>query len=136
MLISALFVNKHGSHWQFLFLIGRFLKKSSSLKPPGQINRNMVGSIYGRSCINYAHFVPIHYKHGRHRQFFFLIGRFLKIFSSKTELPNEPKLGRKRSIYGRSSTARTARFSKKSPWSVFFRGEMSVICHKITVKCR
>jgi ABC-type Fe3+ transport system permease subunit len=29
-----------------------------------------------------------------------------------------------------------ARFSKKSPWSVFFRGEMSVICHKITVKCR
>jgi hypothetical protein len=35
-----------------------------------------------------------------------------------------------------SPTARTARFSKKSPWSVFFRGEMSVICHKITVKCR
>ena len=34
------------------------------------------------------------------------------------------------------ATARTARFSKKSPWSVFFRGEMSVICHKITVKCR
>ena len=33
-------------------------------------------------------------------------------------------------------TARTARFSKKSPWSVFFRGEMSVICHKITVKCQ
>ena len=33
-------------------------------------------------------------------------------------------------------TARTARFSKKSSWSVFFRGEMSVICHKITVKCR
>jgi hypothetical protein len=36
----------------------------------------------------------------------------------------------------RGHTARTARFSKKSPWSVFFRGEMSVICHKITVKCR
>jgi hypothetical protein len=33
-------------------------------------------------------------------------------------------------------TACTARFSKKSPWSVFFRGEMSVICHKITIKCR
>ena len=32
-------------------------------------------------------------------------------------------------------TARTARFSKKSPWSVFIRGEMSVMCHKITVKC-
>jgi hypothetical protein len=37
---------------------------------------------------------------------------------------------------GQFYTARTARFSKKSPWSVIFRGEMSVICHKITVKCR
>ena len=34
-------------------------------------------------------------KCGRHRQFLFLIGRFLKIFSSETALENEPKLGRK-----------------------------------------
>jgi hypothetical protein len=33
-------------------------------------------------------------KHGRHRQFLFLIGQFLKIFS-ETALSNEPKLDRK-----------------------------------------
>ena len=35
------------------------LNKSSPLKPLGQINRNFVGSIYGRSSINSANFVPI-----------------------------------------------------------------------------
>jgi hypothetical protein len=34
-------------------------------------------------------------KHGHHRQFLFLIGRFLKIFFSETALLNELKLGRK-----------------------------------------
>jgi hypothetical protein len=34
------------------------------------------------------------YKHDGHRQFLFLISRFLKIFSSETTLPNKLKLGR------------------------------------------
>ena len=37
-------------------------KKSSSLKPLGQLNRNLVGSIYGRSATKIAHFVLIRYQ--------------------------------------------------------------------------
>jgi hypothetical protein len=34
-------------------------KNSSPLKPHGPINRNLVGSILGRSSIKTAHFIPI-----------------------------------------------------------------------------
>jgi hypothetical protein len=40
------------------FWYANFLK-SSPLKPLGQMNRNLIGSIYGRSSIKIAHFVPI-----------------------------------------------------------------------------
>ena len=41
------------------FWLAYFLK-SSLLKPPSQMNRNLVGSIYGRSSIKIANFIPIH----------------------------------------------------------------------------
>jgi hypothetical protein len=34
-------------------------KKSSPLKPPGQMNQNLVGSILGKFSINIANLVPI-----------------------------------------------------------------------------
>jgi hypothetical protein len=74
------------------FWLADFLNYSP-LKPLGQMNRNLVGSIYGRSSIKIAHSVLIHYKHGRHRQFLFLIGWFFRFFSSETIWSNEPKLG-------------------------------------------
>jgi hypothetical protein len=52
-------VNKHDRHRQLLFLIDWFFLNSPPLKPFGQMNRNWVGSIYGRSSIKITHFVPI-----------------------------------------------------------------------------
>jgi hypothetical protein len=65
------------------------------LKPLNQMNWNLVGTIYGRSSIRLLISFRSINKHGRHRQFLFLIGRFLKIFSSETAWPNYRKLSRK-----------------------------------------
>ena len=54
-------------------------KKYSTLKPLGQMNRNVVGSIYGRPSIKIANFGSVN-KHGQHRQFVLLIGRFINSF--------------------------------------------------------
>jgi hypothetical protein len=54
-------------------------KKNSTLKPLGQMNRNVVGSIYGRPSIKIANFGSVN-KHGQHRQFVLLIGRFINNF--------------------------------------------------------
>ena len=40
------------------FRLADFLN-SSPLKPLGQMNRNLVGSMYGSSYVKIAHFVPI-----------------------------------------------------------------------------
>ena len=56
-------------------------KKSSPLKPLGQMNRNLVGNFVGSYSINISHLVV--YKHGHHRQFF-ISGWLI----SKTAWPN------------------------------------------------
>ena len=58
------------------------------------MNQNLVGSIYGRSSVRLLISSRSINKHGHHRQFLFLIGRFIKI-SSETTFLNEKKLGRK-----------------------------------------
>ena len=65
------------------------LKKSSPLKPLGQMEPNLTGSIYGRSFIKFVHFVLI----GQQTwpQLAILNSnwlKFSKIFSSETIWPN------------------------------------------------
>ena len=89
-------INKHGCHRQLLFQIGQFLKKSSSLKLLCQMNRNLVGSILGRSFIKIANLVPIHWQTWPPKAI--LVSDWLiskKNLLSETALPNELKLGRK-----------------------------------------
>ena len=60
-----------------------------------QMNRNLVGCIYGRSSKQFLISSRSINKYGYHRQLLLLIGRFLQIFSSETALTNVPKLGGK-----------------------------------------
>jgi hypothetical protein len=73
-----------------------------SLKPLGQMNWNLVGSIYGMSSKKLLISSRSVNKHGRHRPFLFLIGWFLKKSSPLKPLSqmNWHLVG---SIYGRSS---------------------------------
>ena len=102
MLIFSRSINKHGRHRQFLFLIDRFLKKSSPLKLLSQMNWNLVGNIYGRSSIKIANFVPIHWQTWPPQAI--LVSDWL---ISKKSSPLKPLYQMNRnlvgSIYGRSS---------------------------------
>jgi hypothetical protein len=52
--VAAIFVNGSGRNEQSADFLN-----SSPLTPFGKMNRNLVGSIYGRSSVKIAHFVPI-----------------------------------------------------------------------------
>ena len=95
LLILSQYVNKHGRHWRFLFLDGWFIKKSSTLKQFGQMIRNVVGSIYGRSSIKSAHFVPIHWQTWPLQSILVSNCSISRNPVLSNHLPNEPKLGRK-----------------------------------------
>ena len=81
------------------------LKKSSPLKPLGQfepkLGRKHLWAVLSKDCLFCSDSLTSNQTNqkqeltGSHSQFLFLIGRFLKIFSSETARPNEPKLGRK-----------------------------------------
>ena len=57
-----------------------------------KLTKNLVGSIYGRSSIKDCSSSWSINKHGHHRQFLFLVGRFLKVFSSETAWRNTANL--------------------------------------------
>ena len=71
------------------------LNKSSSLKPLSQMNRNLVGSIYGRSSISIAHFVPICYQTWPPQTILVSDWLISKKSFHLTAWPNESKFGRK-----------------------------------------
>ena len=77
-------------------------KKSSSLKPVGQMNRDLVGSTHGRSCIQNAHFLLIRYQIWPPQAILFSDWSISKKSSSLKPLGqmNRKLVG---SIYGRNS---------------------------------
>jgi hypothetical protein len=70
-------------------------KNSSPLKLLGQMNRNLVGSIYGRSSIKSAHFVLIHWQTWPPQAILVTDWSISKNLLLWNACPNDPKLDRK-----------------------------------------
>jgi hypothetical protein len=76
------------------------------------MNQNLVGSIYGRFSIKMLISSRFVNKHGHHRQFLFLIGRFLKIFFPDQISVHLGKRFQRRRFFFKKST------NQKQEWPV------------------
>jgi hypothetical protein len=80
-----------------------------------KLTKNLVGSIYGRSSIKDCSSSWSISKHGHHRQFLFLVGRFLKVFSSETAWRNTANLYKNMITTGNSCFWLGEIYKKSSP---------------------
>jgi hypothetical protein len=88
-------INKYDHHRRFLFLIGLFFQfffSETTWPNDLKLGREYLWAVLYQEYSFHSDSIN---KHGHHMRFLFLIGLFLKIFSSETAWPNDPKLGRK-----------------------------------------
>jgi hypothetical protein len=72
-------------------------------------------------------------KHGHHRQFLFVIGRFLKLFSYETAWPNDQKLARKRPIRNKNCLWQPYLLMDQDEMSNLYRGPPIDASYQVSV---